>query len=257
MTISHETIRKYVPNVPRVDMQTSGYFVCDEQYSSVDGRRRYRCLLKDAKNGNFIEDVVDNIDEQSLTSFFTNSISRFSTPSYIYVTTDGYHYESVLDRVLVLSGLTIKRQRCLFHIENDLAHKIKEEHRERELDLAKRLIKYMFFQIDENMRKRGEYSEVVSRNVEGKSERDVVHYIITVLNTHYGDDPIISKFLSFLQDSRKEVFLYLENHLVEKTTGIAEQHFSIMSWLLKNRFKTKEGLLKTSYWYHHYLSMRI
>ena len=53
---------------------------------------------------------------------------------------------------------------------------------------------------------------------------------------------------------RKEVFLYLENHLVEKTTGIVEEHFSIMSWLLKNRFKKKKGLLKTSYWYHHHLS---
>ena len=43
-------------------------------------------------------------------------------------------------------------------------------------------------------------------------------------------------------------------HLVpEKTSDIAEQHFSIQSWLFKHRFKTKEGLLKISFWYHHYL----
>ena len=52
----------------------------------------------------------------------------------------------------------------------------------------------------------------------------------------------------------KEVFLYLKYGEVEKTSNIAEQHFSIMSWLFKKRFKTKEGLLRTSYWYHHYLS---
>ncbi|MGC8505744.1 MAG: hypothetical protein ACP5NK_03435 [Thermoplasmata archaeon] len=52
----------------------------------------------------------------------------------------------------------------------------------------------------------------------------------------------------------KEVFLYLQDPMVEKTSDKAEQHFSIQSWLFKHRFKTKEGLLRTSFWYHHYLS---
>ena len=66
-----------------------------------------------------------------------------------------------------------------------------------------------------------------------------------MLNNNYGDDPIISKFLSFLHENRN----------VEKITGKAEQHFSVMSWLLKHRFKTKTGLLKMSYWHHHYLAL--
>jgi hypothetical protein len=41
---------------------------------------------------------------------------------------------------------------------------------------------------------------------------------------------------------------------LRKISDIAEQHFSIQSWLFKHRFKTKEGLLKTSFWYPHYLS---
>ncbi len=73
-----------------------------------------------------------------------------------------------------------------------------------------------------------------------------------MLNRYYGDDPIISKFLSFLEENRAELFLYLKDSKVEKTTGIAERHFSVMSWPLKHRFKTKEGLLKTSYWHHYY-----
>ncbi len=257
MGISHETIRTNVPDVPTEKMESSGYFVYDEQYVSIDGERRYRTLLRDAKNGNFIEDVINDLDESSLITFLMNALSRFSIPSTIYITTDGFHYESVLMEVSRRMGITMKRQRCLFHLEKDLAHKIREQHREKELDLAKRFIKFMFFQTDRNIKKIGGYSDLLFRNIEDISESDVVEHIIHLLNAYYGDDPIISKFLSFIQDNRKEVFLYLEYPLVEKTTGIAEHHFSIMSWLLKNRFKTKEGLLKTSYWYHHYLSTQI
>ncbi|MDA8056083.1 MAG: hypothetical protein M0Z77_10640, partial [Thermoplasmatales archaeon] len=84
------------------------------------------------------------------------------------------------------------------------------------------------------------------------SESETVQHIIGILNRYYGDNPIISKFLSFLEENRAEVFLYLKDKNVEKTTGIAERHFSVMSWLLKHRFKTKEGLLRMSYWHHHY-----
>ena len=57
-------------------------------------------------------------------------------------------------------GILIKRQRCLFHIEKDLAHKIREAHKEEELDLPKRLVKYMFFQTTENKRKIGSYPSI-------------------------------------------------------------------------------------------------
>ena len=79
-------------------------------------------------------------------------------------------------------------------------------------------------------------------------------YSFDARTPNYGDDPIISKFLSFIEENRGEVFLYLEDSNVEKTTGKVEQHFSMMSLLLKHRFKTKAGLLKMSYWHHHYLA---
>ncbi len=37
------------------------------------------------------------------------------------------------------------RQRCLFHIEKDLAHRIRDAKMEEHLDMAKRLARYMFF----------------------------------------------------------------------------------------------------------------
>jgi hypothetical protein len=75
------------------------------------------------------------------------------------------------------------------------------------------------------------------------------------LEKYCGDASIISRFLDFIHDHRDEVFLYLSNREVEKTSGIAERHFSVMSYLLKNRFRTKEGLLRMSYWNHYYLTL--
>ena len=253
--ISHESIRKNVPRIPYGRMEGSGYFVYDEQYVHLDGRERYRTLIKDSKTGEFIEGIIDDLSEDRIIEFLVNSLSQFSIPTVISITTDGYHYENVLKEVSGRMGIRIRRQRCLFHIEKDLAHRIRMAHREEELDFPKKLIKFMFFQTPENLKKLGNNSESFQRNIGGKSEIEVIHHVVGVLNNYYGDDPIISKFLSFLHENRREVFLYLEDRNVEKTTGKAEQHFSVMSWLLKHRFKTKTGLLKMSYWHHHYLAL--
>ena len=78
------------------------------------------------------------------------------------------------------------------------------------------------------------------------SEGEIVDIMLDRLMSLYGDDGVIAGFLSFMKRYRKEVFLYLEDPMVEKTSDIAEQHFSIQSWLFKHRYKTKEGLLRTS-----------
>ena len=256
--ISHETIRNNVPVIPHRKWYSSGYFVYDEQYSHINGVERFRTLLKDSKTGRFIEEIIDDLSEGNIERFLLNALSQFCIPNTVTITTDGYRYEDVLKETSRKLGIRIKRQRCLFHIEKDLAHKIREAHMEEELDLPKKLIKYMFFQTPENKRKIGNYPSI-TEGMEGKSESETVQHIIGVLNRYYGDDPIISKFLSFLEGNRAELFLYLKDSKVEKTTGIAERHFSVMSWLLKHRFKTKEGLLRMSYWHHHYhpLSTRI
>ena len=111
----------------------------------------------------------------------------------------------------------------------------------------------MFFQTPGNLKKIGNH-EALSKHMEGKSEPEIVEYILDLLNSLYADEPIIQNFIDFVKRNRMEVFLYLRDGEVEKTSNIAEQHFSIMSWLFKNRFKTREGLLRTLYWYPHYLS---
>ena len=254
--ISHETIRKYVPSPLDMMMDSSGYFVYDEQYAHIDGMEKYRALLKDSKNGNFVEEILDDLREDTLAGFLMRALSRFIIPEEIFITTDGYHYESVLETVSAGLNVRIRRQRCLFHIEKDMAHRIKDSHRENDLDMAKRMIKYMFFQNEKNLRNLGKNSEPVRKLTEGRPEREIVEIMLDKIRSLYGGDMIISGFLSFVRKHRKEVFLYLENHEVEKTSDKAEQHFSIQSWLLKHRFKTKQGLLNTSYWYHRYLSTR-
>ncbi|MCL5438154.1 MAG: hypothetical protein M1148_03040 [Candidatus Thermoplasmatota archaeon] len=57
--------------------------------------------------------------------------------------------------------------------------------------------------------------EVLSENIEGKSEPEIVEYILDLLNSLYADEPFIQNFLDF----------------ETKPSNIAERHFSIMSWL--------------------------
>jgi len=83
---------------------------------------------------------------------------------------------------------------------------------------------------------------------EGRNESEKVDLIMEIMESMYGEYTEIRKFLDFMGKHRKEVFLYLKN------PDRAEQHFSIQSWLFKHRFKTKDGLLSTSYWYHRCLS---
>ena len=84
---------------------------------NIDGSRKYWALLKDTKNGNFWEEILDDLMEDTLVNFFTNALSMFNTPHEIFITTDSYHYESVLSRTSAIIGKGINRQRCLFHIE--------------------------------------------------------------------------------------------------------------------------------------------
>jgi len=89
---------------------------------------------------------------------------------------------------------------------------------------------------------------------EGKDEREIAGIIMDKVKSLYGDDKLISNFFDFVKNQMKEVFFYHETMNVEKTSDLEEQHFSIISCLYKHRFKTKERVLRTSYWYHRYLS---
>ena len=254
MIISHETVRRCIPPTQYSVMESSGYFVYDEQYVHINGEERYRALLKDSKTGEFFESILDDLSEETLIDFFVQSLQRFRIDKEIYVTTDGFHYSSVLRKASSILNIRIRRQRCLFHIEKDLAHRIRDSHKEKELDMAKKLIKFMFFQNEKNLNALGRNSESMRNLIMGKGEKEIVNIILYKLNSLYGEDSIIRSFLNFIRKHRKEVFLYLDNPDVEKTSDKAEQHFSVQSWLFKHRFRTKDGLLRTSYWYHHYLS---
>ena len=252
--ISHETVRRLVPPLERSMMKSSGYFVYDEQYVHIDGVVKYRSVLKDSKTGNFVEEILDDLQESTLTGFFIRSIGMFNVTGDIFMTTDGYHYESSLIETGRIMGKRIRRQRCLFHIEKELAHNIKGDHKEKELEHAKRLVKYTFFQNETNLKKLGKNKEAVLKLTDGRNESEKVDLMLGEIESLYGEYRSIRKFLDFIRKHRNEVFLYLKNPEVEKTSDKAEQHFSIQSWLFKNRFKTKDSLLRTSYWYHRCLS---
>jgi len=141
----------------------------------------------------------------------------------------------IQDTVMDLSGYFVYDQQYV-HIDG--------------IEMAKKLIRFMFFQDEENIIKPGRDSESIRKLTYGKGEKEIVQIVMQKLNSLYGEDSIIRSFLSFVRKNRKEVFLYLDDPDVEKTSDKAEQHFSIQSWLLKHRFRTKDGLLRASYWYH-------
>jgi hypothetical protein len=58
---------------------------------------------------------LDGLMEDTLVSFFIRALSRFSIPNEISITTDGYHYESVLKRVSAMINVRIRRQLPLPH----------------------------------------------------------------------------------------------------------------------------------------------
>ncbi len=112
----------------------------------------------------------------------------------------------------------------------------------------------MFFQNQKNLRNLGKNSDPIAGVITSRNEKQIFRIMLEKITSLYGYDPIISSFLPFLKRHRKDVFLYPTDPMVEKTSDIAEQHCSIQSWLFKHRFKTKEGLLRTFFWYNHYLS---
>ena len=76
----------------------------DEQYVHIDGEEKYRALLKDSKTGSFVESILDDLSEETLIDFFVRSIPRFNVDKEIYVTTDGFHYASILRKTASILG---------------------------------------------------------------------------------------------------------------------------------------------------------
>ena len=81
----------------------------------------------------------------------------------------------------------------------------------------------------------------VLRITEGKNESEVVEMILYKINSLYGNYRIIVTLRTFVRKHGDEVFLYLKNPEVEKTSDLAEKHFSIQSWLFKYRSRRKKG----------------
>lgn len=251
INVSHETIRTSVPDMPDLhEMESSGYFSYDEQYVDIDGGRKYRFLLRDTMTGNFHESILEELGEDATTAFILDALKRFTIGSVVTITTDGYHYNNAFMNVSMELHVRVKRQRCLFHLIKDLKKKAHDSGRKDELRGAIDLINCMFFQTPENLEKLGKNAEAVTRIISDKSEKEATFALLDLVRDLYSGNPIIGKFLKDVRKNRREVFRYLDDPNVSKTNNVAEHHFSLRSELLKRRFKTDEGLLKTSYWYH-------
>ena len=135
----------------------------------------------------------------------------------------------------------------------DVTDAVYRAHREEQLEGAVRLLTYTLFPTERNLKALGKNGDAVRRLYSGKTEREIVEGMLPTIRHLYGGDSIIGKFLNALDERKKEFFLYLDDPLVSKTSNLAEQHFSMNSSIFKRRFKTKNGLLNTSFLFHEHI----
>ena len=78
---------------------------------------KYRALLKDSITGSFVEDILDDLGEETIVNFMINALSRFIIPDhidYIVIATNGYHYGLILEAVS--ENIRVSLLYCLFQI---------------------------------------------------------------------------------------------------------------------------------------------
>ena len=56
-------------------MESSCYFIYDEQYVHIEGIEKYRALLKDTVTGMFVEDILDDLSEETISGFLITAQS--------------------------------------------------------------------------------------------------------------------------------------------------------------------------------------
>lgn len=254
--ISRETIRKLIPGRDeKAPLDTSLHFTYDEQYVNINGVRKYRALLKDNHTHRFVEDVMENLLDDSIVPFLSGALKRFSVQpaQTVYITADGRNYDTAFATVARELHIKIKRQRCLFHFLMDVTDAVYRAHRKEQLEGAVRLLTYTLFPTEKNLKAMGKNADAVRRLYSEKTEHEIVEGMLPTIRHLYGGDSIIGKFLSALDERKKEFFLYLDDPLVSKTSNLAEGHFSMNSGLFKRKFKTKNGLLNTSSLYHEHI----
>ena len=61
-------------------MVSCGYFVYDEQYAHMHDVEKYRALLKDSKNGNFVEEMLEDLREETLAGSFLRALPEYTIP---------------------------------------------------------------------------------------------------------------------------------------------------------------------------------
>jgi hypothetical protein len=113
---------------------------------------------------------------------------------------------------------------------------------------------FVFFHHEKNLWNLDRKCDPIARIITGGNEKQAVDIMLEKKTSLLRYDSVTSHFLTLLKRHRKEVFLCLQNPMVEKTSDIVVQHLSIRSWLFKHRFRTKEVLIRTYFWYHQYLS---
>ena len=78
--------------------------------------------------------------------------------------------------------------------------------------MTKKLIKYLFFQNEDNLKRLGKNREAMFRITGNKNEKEVVNIILYKLNSQYGDEEIIRSFLAAVRKYGIKIVLEFPLH---------------------------------------------
>ena len=233
--ISHTTINNWLKideNLLIINDKAkySGYYLYDEQFLKLNGKRHYRLTLFDSVYEIPIsEKIVRNRSPTVIKRFIKESLHN---KPIIAITTDLYPmYRNIFD------DLNIKQQLCIIHLRRTIYTKLK--HYKRKNKLTEEEIEQMY----KNAKK---FIEIFHETNYFIAKQKYEQYI----NKFDEIPPVLQQFMQkHVINFIERYLLYLKNPKIEKTSNKLDNYYrNTDPEIIKTRYKTRKGILSYLYY---------
>ena len=233
--ISHTTINNWLKideNLLIINDKAkySGYYLYDEQFLKLNGKRHYRLTLFDSVYEIPIsEKIVRNRSPTVIKRFIKESLHN---KPIIAITTDLYPmYRNIFD------DLNIKQQLCIIHLRRTIYTKLK--HYKRKNKLTEEEIEQMY----KNAKK---FIDIFNETNYFIAKQKYEQYI----NKFDEIPPVLQQFMQkHVINFIERYLLYLKNPKIEKTSNKLDNYYrNTDPEIIKTRYKTRKGILSYLYY---------
>lgn len=233
--ISHTTINNWLKideNILIINDKAkySGYYLYDEQFLKLNGKRHYRLTLFDSVYEIPIsEKIVRNRSPTVIKQFIKESLHN---KPIIAITTDLYPmYRNIFD------DLNIKQQLCIIHLRRTIYTKLK--HYKRKNNLSEKENEQMY----KNAKK---FIEIFHETNYFIAKQKYERYI----NKFNEIPPVLQQFMQkHVINFIERYLLYLKNPKIEKTSNKLDNYYrNTDPEIIKTRYKTRKGILSYLYY---------